>query len=542
MKAVIYARYSSDNQREESIEGQLRECKEFAARNGYVIVKEYIDRALTARSDNRPDFQNMIKDSHQHLFEVVIVWKLDRFARDRYDSAFYKHTLKKNGVRVVSATENIGTGAESIILESVIEGYAEYYSVELAEKTSRGMTENALKGKLNGGPITFGYRLTDTQRYEIDPELAPIVVEVFTRYANGEKMNDIAKDLTLRGLQTKYGNGISINIVHNMLKNRRYLGEYRFQDVVNSDAIPAIVSEELFERVQKRMQKNEKAPARSKAEVDYILTTKLKCGRCGNLMVGESGTSMTGATYYYYKCSHAKRKKGCKKKAVKKDWIEDIVVRYTMKIVMNDDLVDAIADRVMELWTQDNPRIPQLQARLKETEKHIQNMLNAIQQGILTSSTKQRLEELEQTKQELETAICLEQLERPQITKEHIVSYIKKFRDTDINDLNARKSLIDNFVNSIYLYDDKLVFTFNFKDGTKELSLQDLESELRSHSSDMKAVASPREGRVPRGGALSFLREINKKLYCKQKCNTAFYAYRNTCLICLRVAKQSFVF
>lgn len=491
MRAVIYARYSSDNQREESIEGQLRECRVFAERNGYVIVKEYIDRALTARSDNRPDFQNMIKDSYRHLFEVIIVWKLDRFARDRYDSAFYKHTLKKNGVRVVSATENIGTGAESIILESVLEGYAEYYSVELAEKTSRGMTENALKGKLNGGIVTFGYRLTEEHRYEIDPDLSPIVVEIFESYANGEKMTDIVKDMRLRGIKTKKGRAISLNIVHKMLQNRRYLGEYKFRDVINYDAIPAIVSQELFDRVQSRIRKNEKAPARSKAEVEYILTTKLKCGRCGSLMIGESGTSMTGATYYYYKCSNAKRKKGCTKKAVKKDWIEDIVVRYTMKIVMDDALVDVIADRVMELWKQDNPKIPQLQARLKEVEQHIQNMLDAIQQGILTPSTKQRLDELEKSKQELETAICLEQLERPQITKEHIVSYIKKFRDTDINDLNARKSLIDNFVNSIYLYDDKLVFTFNFKDGTKELSLQDLESELQSHSSDLRASASP---------------------------------------------------
>lgn len=147
MKAVIYARYSSDNQREESIEGQIRECTAFAEKNGITILRHYIDRAFSAKTDNRPEFQNMIKDSGKRLFDMIIVWKLDRFARNRYDSARYKATLKKNGVKVVSATEVISDGAEGIILESVLEGYAEYYSADLSEKVVRGMTENALKSK-----------------------------------------------------------------------------------------------------------------------------------------------------------------------------------------------------------------------------------------------------------------------------------------------------------------------------------------------------------------------------------------------------------
>ena len=160
MKAVIYARYSSDNQREESIEGQLRECKEFAEKNDIVIIGEYIDRALSAKTDNRPNFQKMIKDSYRKIFDTVIVWKVDRFARNRYDSAHYKNILKKNGVKVISAKEHISEGSEGIILEAMLEGYAEYYSVELAEKINRGLTENALKAKLNGGSIPIGYMLT----------------------------------------------------------------------------------------------------------------------------------------------------------------------------------------------------------------------------------------------------------------------------------------------------------------------------------------------------------------------------------------------
>lgn len=157
MKAVIYARYSSDNQREASIEGQLRECMEFAEKSGITVIGNYIDRALSAKTDNRPEFQKMIKDSYREVFDSVIVWKVDRFARNRYDSAYYKNILKKNGVKVISAKEHIGEGSEGIILEAILEGMAEFYSAELAEKVTRGLKENALKGLYNGGSVPVGY-------------------------------------------------------------------------------------------------------------------------------------------------------------------------------------------------------------------------------------------------------------------------------------------------------------------------------------------------------------------------------------------------
>ena len=171
--AVIYAHYSTDSQREESIEGQIRECTAYAEKNGFTVVKHYIDRAVSAKTDNRPQFQQMIKDSERGIFDVIIVWKLDRFARNRYDSARYKTQLKRNGVKLVSATEVISAGPEGIILESVLEGYAEYYSADLSEKVVRGMTENALKGIYNGGTIPFGYMIDETRHYQPDPLLAP---------------------------------------------------------------------------------------------------------------------------------------------------------------------------------------------------------------------------------------------------------------------------------------------------------------------------------------------------------------------------------
>lgn len=260
MKAVIYARYSSDNQREESIEGQLRECTAYCKKNNITIVRSYIDRALSAKTDNRPDFQRMIKDSAKGLFDVILVWKLDRFARNRYDSAHYKAQLKKYGVKVLSATENISEGPEGIILESLLEGMAEYYSAELSEKVIRGHTENALKCKYNGGTPTFGYTIDSERHYQIDPRTAPVVLEMFTRYDGGSTMKEIRDYLNDAGVTTVRGKAIDLNFVAAILHNRKFLGEYKYREIIIPNGIPSIVPQDLFDRVQDKLAKNKKAP------------------------------------------------------------------------------------------------------------------------------------------------------------------------------------------------------------------------------------------------------------------------------------------
>ena len=225
MKAVIYARYSSDRQREESIEGQIRECREYAEKNGIQVVDTYIDRALSASkdTDKRLNFLRMIRDSGKHLFDVVLVWKLDRFARNRYDSAHFKSILKKNGVRVVSATEHITEGPEGIILEAMLEGMAEYYSAELSEKIHRGQKENALKCHNNGGRAPFGYKLVD-HHLQIDTATAPVVLEIFKRYADGSTLQEIIDDLNGRGIKTSKGTMFKYSSFNVLLKNRAYIG------------------------------------------------------------------------------------------------------------------------------------------------------------------------------------------------------------------------------------------------------------------------------------------------------------------------------
>jgi DNA invertase Pin-like site-specific DNA recombinase len=477
MRAVIYARYSSDGQREESIEAQLRECKEFADRHNMTIVGSYIDRAQSARSDARPEFQKMIQDSAKKQFDVVLVWKLDRFARNRLDSATYRAILKRNGVNLISAKENISEGPEGIILEAVLEGMNEYFSAELSVKVKRGQKENALKGKANGGTVPFGYIINAERYYEIDPLTAPIVLEIFTMYADGKTVKVISDELNSRGVfantKYKYTNKASM---HNLLKNRRYVGEYRYGDIVIPDGMPAIVPQEIFDKVQSRMEKNRHKPAAMKALEEYILTTKLFCGKDGVMMVGVGGTSKTGKVHHYYKCGNAIYKKSCNKKAVKKDWAERHIARLTRDYVLRDEIIDQLADAIVELQKQENTTIPILQKQLDDIEKRIGNIINSIEEGVSNASVKQRLDELEAKKADAEIALAQEKIEKTPLSKEQIVFWISRFKDGDIDNFSYRKDLVDIFVNSVFLYEDRIVIKFDWKDGSKTVTLEELEA------------------------------------------------------------------
>lgn len=488
MKAVIYARYSSDNQREESIEGQIRECREYAERNGMTVVNTYVDRALSAKTDHRPEFQRMVKDSAKGVFDIVIVWELDRFARNRYDSAHYKTVLKKNGVKVVSARESIAEGSEGILLEAMLEGYAEYFSADLAEKVLRGMTENALKCMNNGAGTPFGYYVDDTQHLQIDEHNAQFVREIFQRFADGEMIKTIVEDLNKRGARLSYKlkksksdvknheRLLSYNSIRHILSNRKYIGEYKFRDIVIPGGVPSIVDEDLFNKVQQRLEMNKKAPAKHKAEDDYLLTTKLFCGKCKAMMVGESGTSGTSKVYRYYKCVNQKKKHSCDKKPVAKEYIEDLVVKAVFDKIMDDNLMEQLADSIYELQSRENIKVTQLKSRITEIDNGIKNMLDAIQRGIILESTKQRLSDLEEEKKTVELELIKEEIASPVLTKEQILYSLTRFRSLDLSTREGRQTLIDCFVNSIYLYDDSIILTCNYKDGTAKLSFSDIES------------------------------------------------------------------
>lgn len=520
MNAVIYARYSSDNQREESIEGQLRECKEYADQNGITVVRTYIDRALSAKTDSRPQFQQMIHDSATHTFEAVLVWKLDRFSRNRYDSAHYKRILKNNRVHVVSVTEPISNTPEGIMLESLLEGMAEYYSAELAEKVSRGHKENALKAKFNGGPVPLGYRIDSEHHYQIDPATAPVVQEAFQRYAAGESIRSIIESLNDRGIRNSRGNPFTKNSFQTLLKNRRYLGEYRYKDTVIPDAIPAIIDPDCFDAVQRRCEIHRQAPAHNKADVHYLLTTKLFCGKCGTMMAGESGRSHTGTIHHYYKCGTRKRsgKEACSLKPVRKEPLEQFVVKTALEKVLNDRVIDLLADKLLEYQSKENTRLPVLQAELKEVKRRIDNLVAAIEQGILTPSTKARMEELEQQREALETGILQEQIEKPPITREQILFWFDQFRHGDPADIAFQEKVIDCFVNSIYLFDDRIVVNFNYQEGGRPVSLEEvLGSFLDGNGAPEKAPCRY----VRQGAFLLFPRMQASASACRGRCSSS---------------------
>ena len=492
MKGVIYARYSSDNQREESIEGQLRENKAFAEKNGIEIIETYIDRAFSAKTDNRPEFQRMIKESARKSYDVVIVWKLDRFARNRTDSAMYKAILRKNGKKVISATEAISEGADGIILEAVLEGMAEYYSADLSEKIKRGMTENALKCKNNGCIIPFGYKINEERRYEVVEELIPTVQDIFQRFARGERIKTILDRLNDAGLKTTRGMPFTYNSIHSMLRNRLYIGEYHYADISIPDGAPRIISDELFEAVAKRIETNKRRPAASKAREKYILSGKLFCGQCMSMMDGESCNKKSGVIYRYYKCHSAKKGRGCHKKPVRKEWIETLVVERLLNELLKDGVINRLVEEQYALLNKEDGMLPSLRAQLDDVRKRIKNIIRAIEEGRAAKSVTERLFELEEEESKLMESIAAKEAPAPTISKETMFAILNRVRSLDMTLEENREWLVDCFIKCIILYDDRIVITTGVSDEEIEIPTKE-DAEAVIASSDLVNTAPPNE-------------------------------------------------
>lgn len=479
-KAVIYARYSSDKQNEQSISGQVDVCTKWAQNNNITIVHVYHDSALTGTTDKRPDFQRMIKDSKSGKFDYIIVYKLDRFARNRYDSAIYKSQLKKHNVKVLSAMESIADGPEGIILESVLEGMAEFYSANLSQNVLRGMHQRAEQAKFLGGVPPLGYKIDQNKNFVIDEKTSSVVNRIFEMYADGTKLKDMANYLNDSGYRTPHGNKFTTNSFNTILKNKKYIGIYENMGIEIHDAIPPLVTKDLFFKVQKKLEENKHAPARSKGTVNFYLTGKLFCGECGHNMAGDSGTSKSKSAYYYYSCVGKKRKNGCKKKSVKKDWIEQLITDITINQVLTDDNIEYLSEKAFELYEKernDTSELTSLKKALKDTQKTIDNIMNAIEQGIITPTTKQRLIDAEEQKNNILVSISKEEIKKPPLSKNQIAFFLFEMRNQIFNSEEKIDVIINTFVNAVYLYDDKLIITFNFKDGEnlKKLELSELE-------------------------------------------------------------------
>ena len=492
MNVVIYARFSSHSQTEQSIEGQLKECYAYAQRNDYTVVGEYIDRALSGTTDHRPEFQRMIADSAKKTFQGVLVYQLDRFARNRYDSATYKSKLKKNGVRVLSARENISDDASGVLMEAVLEGMAEYYSVELAQKIKRGMDINAEKCLSTGGNLALGFK-TEGKRIVVDPLTAPIVVKIFEMYVTGSTMADIIRYLNANQVKTSYGNEFNKNSINRILRNKRYIGVYTYRDKEIPDGLPRIVDEDLFWEAQRIMEKNKKAPARAKAKVDYLLTTKLFCGYCKAAMTGISGTSKTERKYHYYQCVTNRRDKSCDKKTVGKEYIEDLVVNR-LRDFLTPDNISMIAREVVDLCEREsnNGNARRLKKLLAENEQATENLLKALESGQAVDIIADRITQKKKEHDELSLQLLLENSQHPTPSVKEIRFFLNQFRKGDINDPKYRQGLVDMLVNKIYLYDDKMTVLCNTQDGHFDVDLKEVSS-LKGQLVEAGGVEPPSE-------------------------------------------------
>lgn len=501
--AVIYARYSSHNQREESIEGQVRRCRAFAEQNNFVIVGEYIDRAISGRTDNRAGFQRMIEDSGKHQFTAVIMYTLDRFARDRYDAAMYKHILRNNGVRLYYTEQAITQDPEGVIFEALLEGMAEYYSANLARGVKRGLHENALKCMVTGGYMILGYRKSVDNKYEIDPKTAPIVREIFDLYTNGKSQRQIVDALNDKGYRTKRNKPFSLSIINKILCNKRYTGVYAYGGVEVAGGIPAIVEVEQYERAQELMTKNKRKTGRMTSPAAYLLTGKLFCGMCGSPMLGESGTSKTGAIYNYYKCFERKKNKTCEKSNERKEWLERLVVQETINTVLQPDAIDYISSKIAEIAERENndtSRLVELQNDLNDTQKAIRNILRLVEQGVDTDDVSDRLLDLNAQKKDLQKQIAREETKKPKITKKKVECWLYGFLRGDPKDVQYQARIIDTLVNRVFVFDGddggkKIVITYNISDGRQStINISDAREVVESSEND---CLTPPERTIP---------------------------------------------
>ncbi len=478
--AVIYTRYSSHSQQEQSIEGQLRDCYAYAEREGFTVVAEYCDRAISGKTDDRPDFQRMINDASKRQFQYVIVWKLDRFARNRYDSATYKHKLKKYGVKVVSATEHISDDPEGVILEGLLESMAEYYSANLSKHVKRGQRESVLKGQHIGGTPPFGFKI-ENKRLVAHEHNAPIIRYVFEQYAKGVTKKKIMEELTAKGVLNFYGRPLSYSCLQHALRNPKYIGQYHYNGELVPGACEALIDETTFRKVQEMLDKRAHGKSGEKARQEYLLQGKAFCGMCGTRLVGDAGKSKTGAMYYYYACGNRKKHHTCKKLNEKKGFLEWFVVEQTVEYVLQPERMEYIATRLVERY-----KLEFNDGKIKELERHVAKIDREANDAVDASikapaSARQiyydKLEMLMAQKADTEHELTkLRIAAKNAYTQEQIIAWLKLFTKGDELDPEFQRRIIDVFINSVYVYDNKIVIYYNVKDGKQVSYIEMLDS------------------------------------------------------------------
>lgn len=468
MKAAIYARYSAGpKQTDQSIEGQVRVCRKYCDDHEMEVVEIYADKHITGKTDARPEFQRMIADSSTDKFDAVCVYKTDRFSRSKIDAVIYKKQLKDNGVKLFYAAETIPDGPEGIILESLMEGLAEYYSAELSQKIRRGMYETALKGKVLGNNIPFGYHADAERRYEIDEDEAPVVELIYDLYLGGMNIAEIGRKLTSLGHLSRVNKPFAFSSLKRILTNPAYTGLYQACGMCLEDKIPVIISKEKFAMTQKMMEEN--APLKGRMAKDsYLLSGKLYCGKCDRLMSGYCGTSHTGKKHFYYHCPGNYRKYGCDMKPVVRNDIETAVVNMTVEYVLNPDIMNQIAHIVWEAQTDataNEKEVARIENKLHDTKKEIRQLIDAIKAGQFTQSLSAELDDLEVMRINLEAELSDAKNRSLGLTEDDIYFFLNQFLlDEDEDPQSYRRKIINSFVSQVYLYENTIEIFYKLSD------------------------------------------------------------------------------
>lgn len=471
---IIYARYSSHAQKDASIEQQIRECMAFAQAQGIRIVEVYADRAVSGKTDRRPDFQRMMRDAEKGKFRYVVAWKSNRMGRNMLQAMMNEAKLNDMGIRVLYTEEDFdNTAAGRFALRSMM-NVNQFYSENMAEDIRRGLNDNALQCKVNGS-LPLGFVRGEDGRYALDEPKAAIVQEIFIRVACMEPFVDIANDLNARGIKTSRGKPWGKNSFHALVTNERYLGVYIYDDIRVEGGIPRIISDELFYKVQEVLKTKKNPQGRPRSYGEYLLTGKLYCGHCKSPMVGISGTARSGALHYYYSCQRHRLEKSCDKRNVRRDVIEEAVARAIQGYALRPDIIEWIADSTVEYAKKQEAasHVAVLEGELAEVKRSIKNLMSAIEQGIITDTTKGRLLELEAEQARLTAQIAAGRADTIVIPREDIVAGLTMYRDGDIKDKRYQAKLFDAFLVAVYLYDDdmKIVFSFSGKQNTVRVPL-----------------------------------------------------------------------
>lgn len=485
--AVAYARYSSDNQSDESIDGQLRAIRKYAEANNIIIISEYIDRAKSATSAKRPAFQKMLADAKLKNFDIVIVHKLDRFSRDKYDFAVSRRLLKNNNVKLVSILENLDDTPEAIILESLLEGMAQYYSANLSREVKKTMKEHALQGKHMGGIPPLGFDVDPlTKQYVLHEQEALVVKLIFQLYLDGHGYMSIIETLNSKEYKTKKGGAFGKNSLHEILKNEKYTGTLVYNraaakntygkrnnhrnksddEIIRLEGkIPIIISKEDFQKVQEKMRKNKKKAGSYKAKHIYLLSGLIYCGECGQAMAGNVKYSKSHI-YNSYRCNNRERTKKCCNKEIRTTHLEKYVLHKMGELFDEKNIPKILAEinsKYYSIEETNKQEIAHLNAVLSQTEKEIENILLAIKQGIFHKLINEELTLLEEKQARIKEEI--KQLsfkpQAPQVTEDCLRSVFaeaKKIIKT--SSIPEMKKLMAQYIERVEVYEDYVRVVF----------------------------------------------------------------------------------